>query len=464
MSDFRLRVFSSVAKNLSFTKASQELFISQPAITKHIQELETMYQTRLFERMGNKILLTDAGRLLLEHCEKILEDYGRLEYEMNLLRNEHTGELRLGASTTIAQYVLPPLLARFIEKFPQVSLSLFSGNSSEVEKALQEHRIDLALVEGNTRQPNLKYTPFLQDELVAIVHTHSKWMDYDEITLDELKEVRKVISQPAITKHIQELETMYQTRLFERMGNKILLTDAGRLLLEHCEKILEDYGRLEYEMNLLRNEHTGELRLGASTTIAQYVLPPLLARFIEKFPQVSLSLFSGNSSEVEKALQEHRIDLALVEGNTRQPNLKYTPFLQDELVAIVHTRSKWMDYDEITLDELKEVPLVLRERGSGTLDVLITALHKHNIKLSDLTIRMHLGSTESIKLFLENSECMGILSIRSINKELYSGKFKVLDIKDLVMFREFDFVQLQGQDTGLPALFMQFANHYKEKL
>lgn len=64
MSDFRLRVFSSVAKNLSFTKASQELFISQPAITKHIQELETMYQTRLFERMGNKILLTDAGRLL----------------------------------------------------------------------------------------------------------------------------------------------------------------------------------------------------------------------------------------------------------------------------------------------------------------------------------------------------------------------------------------------------------------
>ena len=178
MSDFRLRVFSSVAKNLSFTKASQELFISQPAITKHIQELETMYQTRLFERMGNKILLTDAGRLLLEHCEKILEDYGRLEYEMNLLRNEHTGELRLGASTTIAQYVLPPLLARFIEKFPQVSLSLFSGNSSEVEKALQEHRIDLALVEGNTRQPNLKYTPFLQDELVAIVHTRSKW---DEI-------------------------------------------------------------------------------------------------------------------------------------------------------------------------------------------------------------------------------------------------------------------------------------------
>ncbi len=77
---------------------------------------------------------------------------------------------------------------------------------------------------------------------------------------------------------------------------------------------------------------------------------------------------------------------------------------------------------------------------------------------------MYVGSTESIKLFLENSECMVILSIRSINKELYAGKMKVLEIKDLAMFREFDFVQLQGQEKGLPALFMQFANHYKEKL
>lgn len=106
MSDFRLKVFQSVAKNLSFTKASQELFVSQPAITKHIQELETYYQVRLFERQGSKISLTVAGELLLKHSEKILEDYKRLEYEMHLLHNEYIGELKLGASTTIAQYVL----------------------------------------------------------------------------------------------------------------------------------------------------------------------------------------------------------------------------------------------------------------------------------------------------------------------------------------------------------------------
>lgn len=148
MSDFRLKVFRSVAKNLSFTKASQELFVSQPAITKHIQELEAAYQTRLFDRQGSRISLTESGNLLLEHCERILEDYKRLEYEMHLLHNEYTGGLKLGASTTIAQYVLPPLLASFIGKFPQVSLSLLNGNSREIEAALQEHRIDLGFVEG----------------------------------------------------------------------------------------------------------------------------------------------------------------------------------------------------------------------------------------------------------------------------------------------------------------------------
>ena len=106
MSDFRLKVFYSVAKNLSFTKASQELFVSQPAITKHIRELESLYQTRLFNRLGNTISLTESGNVLLEHCERILAEYRKLEYDMHLLHNEYNGQLRLGASTTIAQYVL----------------------------------------------------------------------------------------------------------------------------------------------------------------------------------------------------------------------------------------------------------------------------------------------------------------------------------------------------------------------
>ena len=272
------------------------------------------------------------------------------------------------------------------------------------------------------------------------------------------------ISQPAITKHIQELESQYHTRLFERMGNRIMLTEAGHLMQEHTQRILEEYARLEYEMSLLSDEHRGTLRLGASTTIAQYVLPPLLARFVEKFPKVELSLLNGNSEEIERALQEHRIDLGLVEGNIRQANLKYTSFMSDELVAVVNARSKWKDTEELSLDELKAIPLVLRERGSGTLDVVVSALAQHDIRLQELNVQLYLGSTESIKLFLRNSNAMAIVSIRSISEEIYMGQFKVIDIPQLEMGREFDYVQLHGEDSGLSRLFMDFADRYKIKL
>ena len=272
------------------------------------------------------------------------------------------------------------------------------------------------------------------------------------------------ITQPAITKHIQELETQFKAQLLERLGNKISLTPAGKLLLEHSDRILAGYKQLEYEMNMLNDEHSGELRLGASTTIAQYVIPSLLALFTEKFPLVKLTLINGNSRDIEKALQEHRIDLGMVEGNIRLPNLKYTEFLQDELVPVVHTHSKLAKLEELSLEELKKTPLVLRERGSGTLDVLETALQTHNLKLSDLHIRMHLGSTESIKRFLENTECMGIVSIRSISRELAAGLFKVIEIENLQLERSLSFVCLQGNEDSLIQFFQQFAFHYKDKL
>ena len=120
MIDTRLKVFCSVARNLSFTKASRELHISQPAISKHIHELENEYNIALFERLGTRIELTHAGELLLSHAEKIIDNYRSLNFEMNLLSEQHVGELRLGASTTIAQYVLPPFLASFAQKFRQI--------------------------------------------------------------------------------------------------------------------------------------------------------------------------------------------------------------------------------------------------------------------------------------------------------------------------------------------------------
>ena len=116
MLDFRLNVFYTVAKRLSFTKAAAELYVTQPAVTKHIQELEHQFGTALFDRRGNQISLTAAGNVLLGHAETIMGVYRQLEFDMNALKGESGGTLRVGASTTVAQYVIPPVLARFREQ------------------------------------------------------------------------------------------------------------------------------------------------------------------------------------------------------------------------------------------------------------------------------------------------------------------------------------------------------------
>lgn len=272
------------------------------------------------------------------------------------------------------------------------------------------------------------------------------------------------ISQPAISKHIQELESMYGVRLFNRKGSHITLTEAGKLLKLKSESIIEQYNQLAFEMHLLHNELVGELRLGASTTIAQYVLPPLLARFTERYPQVKISLFNGNSREIEQSLFRNELDCGLVEGITRESNLKYTHFLRDELVVIVRDGHPLANKEELTMDEFRANGLVLRERGSGTLDVFEKALSRLNIKLSMLNVQLFLGSTESIKLYLEHTDAMGVVSIRSVAREVVLGRFKIIDVPALFMEREFSFIELHGEGNPLVEQFMRFAAKYKEKL
>lgn len=264
------------------------------------------------------------------------------------------------------------------------------------------------------------------------------------------------ISQPAVSKHIQELEAEYHVRLFDRLGNRISLTHAGQLLLDHCQRIFNDYQSLDFDMNALRKKFTGDIRIGASTTISQYVMPEILADFFKQYPQTSVSVLSGNSRDVEVALQNGKIDIGMVEGVIRQPQLKYTPFMDDELVAIVKADGKWAGKEEIDIKQLQSIPLVLREHGSGTLDVVENALRGCGLSLSDMNIMMYLGSTESIKGFISHSDCMSIVSVRSVSKALVDGDFKVIDINGIRMQRTFCFVEKRGESAGLQTLLKRF--------
>lgn len=197
------------------------------------------------------------------------------------------------------------------------------------------------------------------------------------------------VSQPAITKHINELERQYSVRLFDRTGGKIMLTN-------------------------------------------------------------------GNSRDIENALLNHDIDLGMVEGITHSAGLQYEPFLEDELVAIIKQSGNESMPEEITPQELCRQPLVIREQGSGTLEVIETELEKHGIRPQELNIRIRLGSTEAIKAFLRHSRSMGIVSVFSVREELARGVFRVIDIAGLNFSRHFCFVASAGKDSPLTEKFKDF--------
>jgi DNA-binding transcriptional LysR family regulator len=264
------------------------------------------------------------------------------------------------------------------------------------------------------------------------------------------------ISQPAISKHIQELECEFNTRLFDRLGNKIQLTSAGKLLLDHSIRIMKDYQKLDFDMNAMQQQYRGELRIGASTTISQYVMPKILAAFLKTYPQIKVTMTSGNTRDIESALSSNRIDIGMVEGISHQPHLKYVPFMQDELVAIVRKENPLADNEEISVEELRTIPIVLRELGSGTLDVIEKFLHQHGCNISDLNIAMHFGSTEGIKNFVEHSDSLGIVSMRSVDKDLQSGRFSLVEIENMKMERNFMFVEKHGETSGMVNILKTF--------
>ncbi len=269
------------------------------------------------------------------------------------------------------------------------------------------------------------------------------------------------VSQPAVTKHIRELETQYGQRLLERSGSKVLLTEAGRLLQAHAEAAAAAQQVLDEQLLALRDpdEAAGRLRLGASTTLSQYVLPAWLPAFQARHPRVHLSLLNVNSERIAEALLRGELDLGFVEGRSRSRDLHYELLMPDELVAVRRAAPAGPPTQSLPLAEALARPLVLRERGSGTLEVLEFALRERKIKLGDLTVASYLDSTEAIKGYLEAApEALGFVSRQALKRELAAGLLEVVPIAGLALRRQFEAVWVQGQPLPRAAQrFLSFA-------
>lgn len=257
------------------------------------------------------------------------------------------------------------------------------------------------------------------------------------------------LTQPAVTFQIKALEEELEVQLFDRSGPHVVLTAAGDLLRKRAieAKLLLDSA--EQEIAALQGEQSGSLALGVSTTISQYVLPHLLRAFINEFPRVHLSVFTGNTEQIVDSIVARRVALGLIEGPAKSRDVSCVPFLEDEMVLIVSSAHEWAGRPSIPSRELMGAPMLLRERGSGSRRVLEIALERCGVKRKLLHVVMELDSTEAIKSAVEAGLGVGFVSRWAIAKDARSGRqFTVVRVEGLEVRRNFLLASPTGPEMG----------------
>ena len=206
-----LLVFHEVVRHRSFSKAAEELFVSQPAVTKHIKGLEHKVGTRLIERGRGRFHLSEAGKILFKSAQKISNHLREVEHHLGRLQKEHHGLLRIGTTESYSRCLMPKLLSGFQNLFPSIKIALDVGNSEEIEKSLTAYRNDLALI-GMTKVPHkFESIPFLKEELVLIVSPSDPMAKRGKVSLKTIRKFPFIIrakgstTRKIILKAFQEL-------------------------------------------------------------------------------------------------------------------------------------------------------------------------------------------------------------------------------------------------------------------
>ncbi len=266
------------------------------------------------------------------------------------------------------------------------------------------------------------------------------------------------LTQPAVSMQIKALEEELGVVLFDRSGSHVRLTPAGATLFKYARESGDLMREARQALANFGGTESGALTLGASTTIAQYVLPRLLSEFCATHPRVHPTLVSGNTEQIVKAIEEEKIALGFIEGPPRSRNLALMTFLEDELVLLAPAAHEWTEQVEIGPEDLARAPLLMRERGSGTRHIIELALERHHIRRAALNVVMELDSTEAIKSAVEAGLGVGFVSRWAIAKDARLGPaFRIVEIKGLRFTRHFDVVSPKGpQLTGPAAEFRNF--------
>ena len=264
------------------------------------------------------------------------------------------------------------------------------------------------------------------------------------------------LTQPAITQQVKALEEEIGTPLFDRSGGRITLTRAGKALLPLAEKMKQISDQAFAAVAAASGDQAGELQIGASQTIAQYLLPTFVAGFTKANPRVRITARTGNTEAMLEALVAHEIQLALIEGPDRRKDLRIESFLEDSMVMVVPPGHVWADRD-IEVQALKQEPLLMREPGSGSRRIVEKAINAAGFKTKEFNIHLQLDSTEGLLSAVEAGLGVAFVSRWAVRNQLSLGTLKVARVRDLKLSRKFSLAYSAGPElAGNAGAFRRF--------
>ena len=298
----------------------------------------------------------------------------------------------------------------------------------------------------------------MSDRRLKVFHTVARLLSFTKAA-DALH-----MTQPAVTFQVRQLEDYFNTRLFDRTHNKVNLTPAGEKVAEFAERIFDLYAEMENSVRDLTGEISGALTIGASTTIAEYMLPALLGEFKNRHPDINLRLKVANSDGIVSMVEHNVIDLGVVEAPVSNKNLIVEICHEDHLVVVAAPDHELVKRGgKVSAADIKAFPFVCREEGSGTREVILQYLAEAGVGINDMNFCLELGSPEALKGAVEAGMGISILSRSTIEKELKLNTLVELQL-DPPLSRPFSFVrQRQKFRVRVMEELLEFAQAYCAK-
>ena len=246
-----------------------------------------------------------------------------------------------------------------------------------------------------------------------------------------------LLSQPTVSEHIRHLETHLDVRLFDRLGREVVPTRAGEILYNYARRMLNLKREARQTLERYRGKMSGDLELGGSTIPGQYILPSLIGRFRENFPDIFIKLIIADTMKITNMVLDGQLELGVVGAKMKNNKLQFEQLFDDELVLAVSPDHRWSKHSAIRLEKLPRAPFIMREHGSGTRMMMLEIFEQAGHDSQEFKVVAEMGSTDAIRQAIKAKVGVSILSRRAIADELQFEQLCHIPVKGLSLARNF---------------------------